>query len=97
MLILPAFLCLVMENSFMEQYDLELDKIVNEIKRNGHKTVCIQLPDGLKPKALDITDYIEGKTKAKVIIWLDSCFGACDITPIDVDLLVQWGHSEWVK
>ena len=81
----------------MEEYDLELENVVKEIKKNNYKTVCIQLPDGLKPKAAEIADYIEKNTKATVVIWLESCYGACDITLIDVDLLVQWGHSEWEK
>ena len=39
-------------------YNLELDRIIAEIKENGHKTVLIQLPDGLKPKAKEIVDKI---------------------------------------
>ena len=38
-------------------YNLELNKAVNEIKRSKAKRVCIQLPEGLKPKAKD--GYIE--------------------------------------
>jgi len=80
----------------MESYDLELNKVVSVINKKKYKLVCIQLPDGLKPKATSIADYIEKNTKSKVVIWLESCFGACDITEINgVDLLVQWGHSEW--
>lgn len=82
----------------MEQYDFELSKVVEEITSRNHKLVCIQLPDGLKPKASSIADYIENHTKAKVVIWLDSCYGACDITEVKgIDLLVQWGHSKWKK
>ncbi len=76
-------------------YDLELNKAVQEVKKSKAKSVCIQLPDGLKPKAKEIVDTIEKKTKAKCFIWLGSCFGACDIPKTDVDLLIQWGHSEW--
>lgn len=77
------------------QYDLELEKAVKEVKDNKAKTVCIQLPDGLKPKAKQIADKIEEETNAKVIIWAGSCFGACDVPDLKVDLLIQWGHSEW--
>lgn len=81
-----------------QEYDLELEKAVSEINRRKAKTVCIQLPDGLKPEAEKIVVEIENKTKAKVLIWAGSCFGACDIPPIEklgVDLLIQWGHSKW--
>lgn len=81
----------------MEDYDLELDKAIKEIKKNNAKTVCIQLPDGLKPKATEIAEFLENKTKAKIMIWASSCFGSCDVPKLDVDLLIQWGHSKWGK
>ncbi len=77
------------------EYNLELIKAVAEIKKSKAKTVCIQLPDGLKPKAGEIVGEIEKKTGANCLIWLGSCFGACDVPKVDADLLIQWGHSEW--
>lgn len=79
-------------------YDLEMDRAVKEIIRQKAKLVCIQLPDGLKPKAGGIQATIEKRTKAQVLIWAGSCYGSCDIPDlkrIKVDLLIQWGHSEW--
>jgi len=80
-------------------YDLELKRVVDKIKREKANLVCIQLPDGLKLKAKLIQDEIEKKTKAKVLIWAGSCFGACDIPleieKLGVDLLIQFGHSPW--
>lgn len=79
-------------------YNLELERAIKEIKKNKAKSVCIQLPDGLKPKAKEIADRIEKETNAKVLIWLNSCFGACDIPNLkNIDLLIQWGHSELKK
>ena len=77
-------------------YDLELEKAINEINKTKAKTVLIQLPDGLKSKAKEIADKIEKQTNAKIVIWLGSCYGACDFPEIkEADLLIQWGHSEW--
>ncbi|MEM4240090.1 MAG: diphthamide synthesis protein [Candidatus Woesearchaeota archaeon] len=81
------------------EYDLELEKVANEIRKSKAKTVCIQLPDGLKPEAGVIAKELEKKTGAIIMIWAGSCYGACDV-PISVenlgvDLLVQWGHSAW--
>ena len=77
-------------------YNLELEKAIKEIKENKASSVCIQLPDGLKPKAKEIADKIQAQTNAKVTIWLGSCFGACDTPNLkNIDLLIQWGHSEW--
>ncbi len=78
-------------------YDLELERIAKEIKENKAKTVCIQLPEGLKPKATEITDFITKNTRANVFIWLESNFGSCDI-PVGlegIDLLIHFGHSSW--
>ena len=78
------------------KYDLELEKAIKEIKKNKAKSVCIQLPDGLKPYAGEIKDKLEKETKAEVLIWLGSCYGACDVPEnLDVDLLIQWGHGKW--
>lgn len=81
------------------EYDLELQRAIIEIKKAEAKTVCIQLPDGLKPKAGEICNILEKETGAHVLIWLDSCYGACD-WPIDLEkagvgMLIAWGHSEW--
>jgi len=77
-------------------YNLELEKVINEIKNQKAKTVCIQLPDGLKPKAKEIADKIEKETNAKLFIWLGSCFGGCDTPDLkNTDLLIQWGHNKW--
>jgi len=74
-------------------YDLELEKVVAEIKKVKAKSVCIHLPDNLKPQATEVAQYLEQRTGAVVFVLADTCFGACDIPRVDVDLLVQWGHS----
>ena len=83
-----------------DKYDLELDIVVDKIKRNKAKLVLLQFPDGLKQYATVVVDYLQEKTKAEFLIWLDSCFGACD-TPIGlekikpkIDLVIQFGHNE---
>jgi 2-(3-amino-3-carboxypropyl)histidine synthase len=83
-----------------EKYDLELERIVNEIKKSKAKLVLLQFPDGLKPYATSVVDYLKNKTKAEFIIWLGSCYGACDL-PVGlerikpkINLIVQFGHSE---
>ena len=77
------------------KYDLEMERIIKEIKKVKAKKVCIQLPDGLKKYAGDIKDRLERETRTEVLIWLGSCYGACDVPDIKVDLLVQWGHEKW--
>ena len=83
------------------RYDLELDKAIEAIKKNSSKRVCIQLADGLKPQADEIVKAIKEKTDAEVVIWMGSCFGACDtpigLEKIGVDLLIQFGHNPFIK
>ncbi len=85
----------------MDDYDLELDKVADKIISEKAKIVLIQLPDGLKPKANEIKDYLKNKIdkNTKLLFWAGSCFGACDV-PLsaenaNVDLIIQFGHSEW--
>jgi len=78
------------------EYDLELEKAVEVINSKKAKTVCIQIPDGLKKESTRIADFLREKTDAGIMIWAGSCFGSCDTPELkDVDLLIQWGHSEW--
>lgn len=81
------------------QYDLELEAVEKKIKAENAKIVCIQLPEGIRPLARDIVLELEKRTGATVITWLGSCWGACDlpleVNRLGVNLLVQWGHSEW--
>lgn len=83
-----------------EKYDLELDRIIKEIKKTKAKLVLLQFPDGLKPWATSVVDYLKNKTRAEFLIWFGSCYGACD-TPVGleklkpkIDLVIQFGHNE---
>ena len=80
-------------------YDFELERVIEKIRAENTKVVCIQLADGLKPMAGEIHDKLKAATGCRVLIWADSCFGACDVPlgleALNVDLLVHFGHSEW--
>ncbi|MCK5624253.1 diphthamide synthesis protein [Candidatus Pacearchaeota archaeon] len=83
-----------------EKYNLELEVVVGKIRKAKAKLVLLQFPDGLKQYATAIVDYLEEQTKAEFLIWLGSCFGACD-TPVgiekikpNIDLVIQFGHNK---
>ena len=80
-----------------KEYELELDKIVLEIKKQKPAKVLLQFPDGFKPFATTIAEYLEKETNANIVIWLGSCYGACDIPNTDAELVIQFGHSPWLK
>ena len=82
-------------------YNLELNKLIQEIKKRNSKQILIQLPDGLKNKSNEVADFIEKNTDAKAFIGFGSCFGACDLPLgldiLKIDLIVQWGHNRFNK
>ncbi len=88
-------------DDLLKIYDVDLDKIISEIKKSKAKIVLLQFPDGLKPYATGFVDFLEDKFRdIKFLIWFGSCFGACD-TPIlgkdlekEIDLVIQIGHNE---
>lgn len=87
------------KQQLLENYDFEIERIVKEIKKTRAKLICLQFPEGLKPIAPEITKQIEQKTGCNVLIWLDTCFGACDtplgLDELKVDMLIQFGHAPW--
>jgi 2-(3-amino-3-carboxypropyl)histidine synthase len=87
-------------DELQEKYNLELDRIILEIKKQKAKLVLLQFPDGLKPYATSVVDYLREKTSAEFLIWIGTCYGACDsVTGIEklkpkIDLVIQFGHNE---
>jgi 2-(3-amino-3-carboxypropyl)histidine synthase len=79
-----------------KEYELHLDRIILEIKKQKPKKVLLQFPDGFKPWATEIADYLEKNTNSNIVIWLGSCYGACDIPHTDSDLVIQFGHAPWL-
>lgn len=83
-----------------ELYNLEFEKIITEVKKSKAKVVLLQFPDGLKRYSTAVVDYLETKTGVEFIIWIGTCYGACD-TPTgiagikpEIDLIIQFGHNE---
>ena len=78
-----------------KDYEMEFERVLDEIKNLKAKKVLLQLSDGLKPWGLAISEYLEERTDAKISIWLGNCFGACDLPENDSDLVIQFGHAPW--
>ena len=81
----------------MSNYQLQIEEVIAKIKDLNAKTVGLQFPEGLKIYATEVSRQIESKTKAMVLISGDPCFGACDVSDVDmkglVDLLIHFGHT----
>ncbi len=82
----------------MLELKLNLDVLESTLQSSEFKTVCLQFPDGLKPKAKQIVDSLKKKfPEIKFYLWAGSNYGGCDI-PLyfkEFDLVVNFGHAEF--
>jgi 2-(3-amino-3-carboxypropyl)histidine synthase len=80
-------------------YNIEIEKIIKTIKKQKAKKTLLQFPEGMKPYAQTISNHLENQTNTQTFIWMNSCFGACDLPTntekLGIDLIIQFGHSKW--
>ena len=67
------------------------------LKLQEKKRIGVQVPEGLKPRAHQIVERIIELTGAKVILWGETTYGACDLADrpleeIGADALIHMGH-----
>ena len=77
-------------------FDLQIDTIESWIRGRGFASVALQLPEGLKLRAPELSDIIFKDTGAKVVILGYPCYGACDLFTDYrryAEALVHFGHS----
>ena len=80
-------------------YLIDVEKASNEVKKNGYKTVALQIPEGLKRSVWKIVEFLEKETKAKIIVLADPCFGACDLANYELKNFDDWISKikDWKK
>ena len=77
-------------------FDLQIDTIESWIRGRGFASVALQLPEGLKLRATELSDILFKDTGAKVVILGYPCYGACDLFTDYrryAEALVHFGHS----
>ena len=82
-------------------FNLEEERLGEEIKKRGAKRVLLQLPDGLKPLAARLASIVE-RAGASVIISGEPCYGACDVAlaeakELNADLIIHYGHTMMLR
>lgn len=81
----------------MTNYQFKIDEIINKIRKTQAEVVGLQFPEGLKIHATELAGEIESVTGVTVLISGDPCYGACDLSDVEmeglVDLLVHFGHT----
>jgi 2-(3-amino-3-carboxypropyl)histidine synthase len=93
-------------------WELETKRVINEIERTNAERILFQAPEGLKlsveREVEKIKKYFENKDKSdekkdnkklELIIWGETCFGACDLCDVElkylnIDLIIHYGHEE---
>ena len=83
------------------QFKADLKPATEKIHEMKAKKVMLQVPEGLKMKALAYMDELAGEG-VDVYLAAEPCFGACDLADrqaveLGCDLLVHVGHSEMHK
>ena len=75
-----------------ENFDFEIDRIVQA--SNGRKStrVILQFPEGLKRQAAGVAATISRQVEADIILHGEPCYGACDVPRGKADLVVHFGH-----
>ena len=67
------------------------------LKLQGKERIGVQVPEGLKPRAHQIVERVRKLTGAKVVLWGEPTYGACDLADrpleeIGADALIHMGH-----
>ena len=71
----------------------DMTRLLEAIRGRNAKTVGLQFPVGLRTKAVELAQEIEGKAGVMCVVSADPSFGACDVPEMPVDLTVHLGHA----
>jgi 2-(3-amino-3-carboxypropyl)histidine synthase len=75
------------------------EETLQKLKKIRAKNILIQIPEGLKTKALDIITFLE-KNGFNAAVSCEPCFGACDLRDheakiLGFDVLLHIGHTDF--
>ena len=81
--------------------NFEEEKLFAELNRIKPKRVLVQLPEGIKTKAIDLQEKME-KLGMEVIFSGETAWGGCCIAVDEAkkfgcDLIVHFGHAQFIK
>jgi 2-(3-amino-3-carboxypropyl)histidine synthase len=80
-------------------FDVDITGIIKAVKENNYSNVLLQVPEGLKPGAVELASLLEKETGAQVFVDGELCYGACDhagsrANLIDMDAVIHLGHAD---
>ncbi|MFA5953264.1 MAG: diphthamide biosynthesis enzyme Dph2 [Candidatus Pacearchaeota archaeon] len=81
--------------------NFEIEYLIKELKKIKPKKVLVQLPEGIKQNAFEISKIFED-LKIESVFSGETCWGGCSVSveeakSINADLIVHFGHTEFIK
>lgn len=78
---------------------MQLDKVMQELKRKNVKRVFIQYPEGIKRRMQNFVALLE-KNKIESVLCLEATWGACDVREYEAeflqcDAILHVGHEDF--
>ncbi len=83
--------------------NFEKEKLISELKERKPKKVLVQLAEGIKQNAPEISGWIEQSLPGVECIFSgETCWGACSVAvqeaqALGVDLIVHFGHAQFIE
>jgi 2-(3-amino-3-carboxypropyl)histidine synthase len=82
-------------------FNFETDYLIEKLNEIKPKKVLVQLPEGIKQNAFEISKIFE-ELEIEVVFSGETCWGACSVgleeaLAVKADLIVHFGHAEFVK
>jgi 2-(3-amino-3-carboxypropyl)histidine synthase len=82
-------------------FNFETDYLIEELKKRKPKKVLVQLPEGVKQNAFEIANIFQD-LNIETVFSGETCWGACSVgleeaLAVKADLIVHFGHAEFVK
>ncbi len=82
--------------------NFEKEKLVRELKKRKPKKVLVQLAEGIKQNAVELSETMhEAVPGLEIIFSGETCWGACSVSVqeaeyFNVDLIVHFGHARFI-
>lgn len=82
-------------------FNFETERLRKELEKIRPKRVLVQLPEGVKQNSFELLEFFQ-KLKIEVIFSGETCWGGCSVAveeakAVGADLIVHFGHSEFIK
>ena len=82
-------------------FNFETEKLRKHLEKIKPKRVLVQLPEGVKQNSFELLEFFE-KLKIEAIFSGETCWGGCAVAveeakSVKADLIVHFGHSEFMK